>query len=84
MNHFLFLFYFLTLHIFLMSCESNIENADYREGKGYCVKKYDKKGCNICDFEHIEYNRHWSCTDMACEKTNEEKADKCLRHKKKL
>ena len=55
--------------------EKKIENLEYVQGKGYCVKKYDEKGCNICSLEH-----GWMCTLVYCSKTDEEKVNQCTEY----
>ena len=76
---------FLIFCLFFLSCKSlPPPKSDYVKGKGYCVKKYDEGGCNICKLKYRhEVGWGWQCTEAGCLNSPEEKANanKCLEYK---
>ena len=79
----------LSVFLFLVSCgipylHSTFEkNAIYHEGKGYCVKKLDHRGCNVCEYSFTKDLWEWSCTSKHCPVANSREANKCLDYKAK-
>ena len=73
----------------LVSCGKsvNVENlekyTEYVEGKGYCVAKYDEKGCNRCGLSYLDNNWSWVCTQKFCHEENSEKAHQCTDYSSK-
>ena len=49
---------------------------EYVSDKGYCVKRYDEEGCNICSYSL----KLILCTLKACSKVDEEKANQCTEY----
>ena len=57
----------------------DLKNFTEVPGKGYCVKKYDEKGCNTCS---LVDGQGWICNFLYCSKTDEdeEKANQCTEY----
>ena len=76
---------FFLLAFQLTSCRSNkFKGLAHVEGKGYCVEKYDKEGCNVCRFNDSQFEiKGWECENKACPEPVLEKANQCLKYKGK-
>ena len=52
------------------------EHVKYVEGKGYCVSKYDERGCNGCSLGAGD-SWDWFCTKKYCLEVDQEKVNLC-------
>ena len=57
------------------------KHTNYVEGEGYCVGKYDKRGCNLCSLQYLENSSKrwsWICTQKYCLEENKKRANQCV------
>ncbi|MDE0091681.1 MAG: hypothetical protein OXN83_00155 [Oligoflexia bacterium] len=54
--------------------------TEYVEGKGYCVSKYDERGCNSCGLSYVAQEWSWICTQKYCFEVNQEKVNLCTQY----
>ena len=87
-NHFLGAV-FLSIFFIVIGCNGKSidfteleKHTEYVEGKGYCVVKYDKRGCNNCLLIYLSERWSWMCT-LHCSEEDQEKANQCIGYKSK-
>ena len=77
--------------LLLLSCSGENSNKDndnvdfkqyteYVKGKGYCVGKLDKDGCNTCSLNCLLGNWSWSCTAARCSETVKRDKEICVNY----
>ena len=56
------------------------KHTEYVEGKGYCVAKYDERGCNSCGLSYVAQEWRWICTQKYCLEVNQKKGNLCTQY----